>query len=121
MPDLATGSVRHPWIGISGRTLTPELAAELGLAVQSGVVVNEAIPGGPAAAAGVRGGGASASGELVRGGDVIVAIDGHPVPTFGAMAAHVLGRRVGDTVTVQLLRGGETLVLTVVLGERPNV
>jgi S1-C subfamily serine protease len=121
LPDLVLGAVRHPWIGISGRTLTPELADALGLAGRNGVVVIEAVPGGPAAAAGVRGSGVPASGEIPRGGDLIVAIDGHPVTTFGGMAAYVLSRRVGDAVTVQLLRGGETLAFTVVLGERPNV
>ena len=121
LPDLLTGAVRHPWIGIAGRTLTPDLAATLGLAGRSGVLVIEALPGGPAAAAGVRGSGGTASGEIPRGGDLIVAIDGEPVTTFGAMAAYVLSRRVGDAVTVQILRGGEPLAFTVVLGERPNV
>ena len=121
LPDLEAGSVRHAWIGIAGRTLTPELAQELGLAGRSGVVVLEAIPGGPAAEAGLRGGGPTASGEIPRGGDLIVAIDGRPVTTFGAMAAYVLSRRIGDAVTVQVLRSGEMFTTTVVLGERPNV
>jgi S1-C subfamily serine protease len=113
--------VRHPWIGIAGRTLTPELARELGLSGLSGVLVLEAVPGGPAAEAGLRGGSVPSSGEIPRGGDLIVAIDGRPTTTFGAMAAYVLGRRIGDSVTVQVLRDGETFTTTVVLGERPNV
>ena len=121
LPDLQTGSVRHAWIGIAGRTLTPELAQELGLAGRSGVVVLEAIPGGPAAQAGLRGGAATASGEIPRGGDLIVAIDGRPVTTFGTMAAYVLSRRFGDTVTVRVFRDGEMFTTTVVLGERPSV
>lgn len=120
LPDLTAGAVRHPWLGIAGRTLTPELAAELGLGGRGGVIVIEAIPGGPAAAAGVRGSGAAA-GELPRGGDLIVAVDGHPVPTFGALAAYVLSRRIGDAVTLEILRDGERLAVTVVLDERPNV
>lgn len=119
LPGLQTGSVRHAWIGIAGRTLTSELAQELGLAGRSGVVVLETIPGGPAAAAGLRGG--AASGEIPRGGDLIVAIDGRPVTTFGAMAAYILSRRIGDAVSVHVLRGGEMFSTTVVLGERPNV
>ena len=121
LPDLQAGSVRHPWIGIAGRTLTPELAQDLGLVGRSGVVVLEAIAGGPAAEAGLRGGSAAASEEIPRGGDLIVAIDGRPMPTFGAMAGYVLSRRIGDAVVVQVLRGGETFTMTVVLGERPNV
>ncbi len=121
MPDLQTGSVRHAWIGISGRTLTPELAVELGLAARSGVLVLEAIAGGPAAEAGLRGGVVTGSGEMPRGGDIIVAVDGRAVETFGALAAHVLSRRIGEAVTVQFIRGGETHTTTVVLGERPNI
>jgi len=120
MPDLLTGSVRHPWLGIAGRTLTPELAQELGLAGRNGVLVLEVIPGGPAVAAGLRGSGAP-SGEIPRGGDLIVAIDGRPVTAFGAMAAYVLSRRIGDTVTMQVLRDGELFTTTIVLGERPSV
>jgi S1-C subfamily serine protease len=121
MPDLMSGLVRHPWLGVGGRTLTPELAQELGLSGRTGVIVLEVMPGGPAAAAGLRGGGPAPSGEIPRGGDLIVAIDGAPVTTFGAMAAHILSRRIGDTVTVQVLRGGELFTTAIVLGERPSV
>ncbi|HEY6103797.1 MAG TPA: trypsin-like peptidase domain-containing protein [bacterium] len=121
MPDLLAGSVRHPWLGVSGRTLTPELAQQLGLAGRNGIVVLEVVPGGPAASAGLRAGGPAPSGELPRDGDLIVAIDGQPVTTFGAMAAYVLGRKIGDSVTVQVLRSGELLTTTIVLGERPSV
>lgn len=115
---LLAGEVRHPWLGIVGRTVTPELAGQLGLPVSAGVLVVEAIAGGPAAAAGVRG--PSDRGSL-RGGDVIVAADGQPVTTFGALAAHVLSRRIGDVVTLDLVRGDQTLQVAVVLGERPTL
>lgn len=121
MPDLLAGSVRHAWLGVSGTTITGQLAQELGLAVRSGVLVFEAIPGGPAAQAGLRGGMANGPRDVPRGGDIIVAIDGRPMTSFGAMASYVLSKRIGDAVTVEFIRGGSTFTTTIVLGERPNV
>ncbi|MDQ7820770.1 MAG: trypsin-like peptidase domain-containing protein [Armatimonadota bacterium] len=113
---LLAGEVRHPWLGIVGRTLTPELAAQLGLPVTSGVLVLEVVAGGPASVAGLRG----ASGrDVPRDGDVIVAIDGQPVASFGSLAAYVLGRRVGDAVTLEIVRDGQRVTTTVILAERP--
>ncbi len=119
--DLLAGEVRHPWLGIVGRTLTPEVASQLGLPVFAGVLVLEVVAGSPASLAGIRGGSAPGPRELPRGGDVIVAVDGQPVTTFGALAAYVLGRRIGDPVTLQILRDGQTLSATVVLAERPTL
>jgi S1-C subfamily serine protease len=117
--DLQAGDVRHPWLGIVGRTLTPDLAAQLGLPVSAGVLVLEVVAGSPASAAGLRAGAASSPQDLPRGGDVIVAVDGQPVATFGALAAYVLSRRIGDAVTLEILRDGQALSTTVILAERP--
>ncbi|HXF82363.1 MAG TPA: PDZ domain-containing protein, partial [bacterium] len=120
LAELRAGFVRHPWLGLSGITITPQVALELGLA-PGGVLITEVIEGGPAALAGLRGGRAASARDLPRGGDVIVAIDGRPVATFGTLAAYVLSRRIGDTVTLELLRDGQTVLTTVVLGERPGI
>ncbi|HEY3247802.1 MAG TPA: trypsin-like peptidase domain-containing protein [bacterium] len=122
LPDLRAGTVRHPWLGVTGQTIDDELAAELGLPVRSGVLVFEVVDGGPAALAGLRGGRPAASPrDAPRGGDIIVAIDGRPVRTFGALAGYVLSRHIGDTVTLEILRDGRTFSVSVVLGERPNI
>ncbi|MDQ7842995.1 MAG: trypsin-like peptidase domain-containing protein [Armatimonadota bacterium] len=118
---LRAGSVRHPWLGIRGLTVTAALAEEIELAVRRGVLITEVIPGGPAAQAGLRGGVAASPDDLPRGGDVIVALDGRPTPTFGALAAHVLGRRIGDPVSVEFLRDGRLQTAVVILGERPGI
>jgi len=118
---LRTGGVRHAWLGIRGVTVTAALAQELGLAVPGGVLITEVIPGAPAAQAGLRGGVAASPDELPRGGDVVVALDGRPVPTFGTLAAYVLSRRIGDSVTVEFIRDGRLLTASVILGERPAI
>jgi len=123
-PNLAalrTGVVRHAWLGVSGLTLNERLAQELGLSIQRGVLVTEVVPGAPAAQAGLRGGAAAAPGVVPRGGDIIVAIDGRPVPSFGTLAAYILGRRIGETVTLEFIRDGQAYTAAVVLGERPGI
>lgn len=121
MNDLRVGDVRHPWLGIVGRTITGELAAELMLPVQRGVLILDVLDASPASLAGLRGGQTGAPRDLPRGGDIIVAIDGGPVESFGSLAAHILGRRIGDTVTLEVLRDGQAFETTAVLAERPTL
>lgn len=121
LPDLRAGSVRHAWLGITGTTIDDELASELGLSVRSGVLILDVVDGGPAALAGLHGGRTGGPREVARGGDIIVSIDGRPVSTFGGLAGHVLGKRIGDTVMLDILRDGRTFSVPVTLGERPNI
>jgi len=119
--DLLAGAVHHPWIGIVGETITGDMAQELGLPVQRGVFVLEVVEGSPAALAGLLGGQSSAPSVLPLGGDIITAIDGRPVQSYGELAAYILSKRIGDTVTLQLVRGGRSASVTVVLAERPSL
>lgn len=121
LPDLRAGMVRHPWLGITGTTITDELVGELGLSVRRGVIIFEVVPGGPAAQAGLRGGRANGPRDVPRGGDVILAIDGRPISTFGQVASYVLSKRIGDTIVLDLLRDGQPVSASVVLGERPTL
>lgn len=121
LPNLRTGSVRHPWLGITGTTIDDDVASELGLSVHTGVLIFEVIDGGPAALAGLRGGRTAGPREVPRGGDIIVAIDGRSISTFGGLASYILGKRIGDTVMLDILRDGRTFTVSVTLGERPNI
>lgn len=121
IPDLRAGTVRHPWIGVVGATITNQLVAELGLAVRSGVLILEVVEGGPAAQAGLRGGRAGGPRDIPRGGDIITSVDGRPLASFGALASYVLSRRIGDSVTLEFIRDGQVFSATVVLGERPGI
>ena len=114
MPDMLAGkTVRHPWLGLSGLDVTTFVAAELGLPVQSGVLVANVLPNGPAAQDGLRGGGAS-------GGDIVQAIDGKAVATIAELIAYADRRLIGDRVTLRVLRVGQALDIAVVLGEFPD-
>jgi S1-C subfamily serine protease len=110
------------WLGIMGRTLTTELAAELGYETgRQGALVEEVLPNGPADRAGLRGGSGTVAldGYEVRvGGDLITAFDGHPVSGFEALKSHVEASSPGQEVELGILRDGEQVELQVTLGQR---
>ncbi|MBI2940691.1 MAG: trypsin-like peptidase domain-containing protein [Chloroflexi bacterium] len=118
LPRLTTGArIEHPWLGISGIALTESLAQELGLSVTRGIVVAEAVPNSPAAKAGLRG--ASVRGEVPRGGDVIVTMDGRQVQSVTDISSYLDTKRVGDQITLEVIRDGKTQQITVTLGAWP--
>jgi 2-alkenal reductase len=122
---IAEGRYRHPWLGIRGYTLRPELVEALDLPVQRGALVAEVIEGGPAADAGLRGG----TSEVVvpnypepvtAGGDVVVAIDDTPVAGMDDIITYLQRTEVNQRVTLTILRDGEQTTVEVTLGERPE-
>lgn len=130
---IEKGKYEHPFIGISGLTLSPEINEVLGFPKDlRGAYVNEALPGYPAAKAGVRGGTEKvdyvidfdASGRPVylrRGGDVIVAINDYPVRKFDDLLVYLVRyASPGDTVVLTLWREGKTVRVPVTLGVRPH-
>jgi S1-C subfamily serine protease len=125
LPQLiARGRVSHPWLGIAGLDVTPELAKALKLPVSEGVMVVQASPQGPARKAGIRGAvkRARVGNTLVAvGGDIIVAIDGRKVTSVDDLIAFLDSeRKVGDRVKVDVLRDGRSLTIAVRLGELPE-
>ncbi|MBI4345811.1 MAG: trypsin-like peptidase domain-containing protein [Elusimicrobia bacterium] len=120
LPRLQTGARVEPvWLGISGIAVDPSIVAELGLPVDSGVLVASVVPGGPADVAGIRGGAAS-SGAVPSGGDVIVAVDGAAVRAVPDISQRIAGRKPGDTVRVTIVRGTERRDVTVALQAWPT-
>lgn len=121
---IEKGTYTHPWIGISGTSLTPELAEAMGLpAEQRGALVIEVVSGGPAERAGLRGSTrrVTIDGQTMTvGGDVIIALDDNPVRSFEDLVA-VLSRhtRPGQRVRLTVLRDGKTTEIPLTLGERP--
>jgi S1-C subfamily serine protease len=117
------GSVQHAYLGIEGADLTSQLADALNLPVQQGALVQKVTPGGPAADAGLQGGGSatvSIGGSQVKaGGDVITAVDGKPITGMDDLIAAINLKQPGDTVTLDVLHGGSKSQIDVKLGDRP--
>jgi S1-C subfamily serine protease len=120
--DLITeGRVHLAYIGVQTIPVGGYLAQALDLPVEEGLLVETAAKGGPAAAAGVRGGDRVAQAGMQRiaiGGDVIVAIDGTKIANTMDLNIILNRKRPGDTVTLTVYRGGKKLDISVKLGER---
>ncbi len=119
--DLITlGTVRRPSLGIQTLPIGPELAQEMGLPSDYGVLIVRTIPGGAADQAGLHGGNQRAylgNAPIMIGGDLIVAIDGDPIGEQQDLANAMNKHRAGDTVTVTIYRNKRKMDVKVVLGE----
>ncbi len=125
VPSLITaGSFQHPWLGVAGRDMTPGIAERLGLEEPRGFLVMEVVAGSPAEAAGIRGGDEDATidGVPVKlGGDVIVSIDNQTVRKIDDILVYLQREKsVGDELQLTILRDGQELNVTAVLGARPS-
>jgi 2-alkenal reductase len=121
--EIIREPVGRPWFGFDGRPLTPGLVQAMDLDVQQGLLVTMVQNDSPADVAGLRGGTSTANieGSEVRiGGDVIVEVDGIPVTGVEQIRSILETSRVGDTVNLTVLRGNDTLRISVVLGEFPG-
>src|SRR6266478_278433 len=119
--DLVTlGRVRRPALGVSTIPIGPELAEQIGLPVDFGLLIVKVSPGGAAEHAGLRGGTERAylgNIPIMLGGDLIVAIDGENVQDQQDLAQVMNAHRAGDRVKVTLYRGKQKMEVTVTLGE----
>src|SRR5262249_43365011 len=120
--DLITdGRLHRAFLGVETLPVSDYLAQPLDLPVQEGLLVETVRRGGPAAAAGIRGGDRVVLAGMRRihiGGDVIVAIDGKAIASQVDVSLALNRRRPGDTVTVTVYRGGKKMDIPVKLGER---
>ncbi len=103
---LEAGHVDRGWLGIEADTLSPDAAGDLG--VKGGVLVGSVDSGGPALTAGLA------------ANDIVVAVDGAPVRSMTELIVAVRARRPGETVTLDVVRGGQHRSVRVRLGTRPD-
>jgi S1-C subfamily serine protease len=114
------GHVRRPTLGIVPLAIGPDLAQQIGLAADSGVLILRTVPGGAADKAGLHGGRERAylgNTEIFLGGDLIVGLDDQPVTSPQDLAEIMNRHEVGDSVVVTFLRGQRRLTAKVILGD----
>ncbi|HVS99919.1 MAG TPA: trypsin-like peptidase domain-containing protein [Solirubrobacterales bacterium] len=117
------GTAEYAYIGVSTQPLYPELADKLGLDTEFGALIAEVVPGGPAAAAGLRGGDQTIRFQAIEyktGGDVIVEADGHPVTQPDSLIELIDEKEPGEKLDLTILRDGERKQVEVTLGKRPD-
>lgn len=122
---IKDGKYQHSWLGISGASLTPDLAAAMKLdANQRGILVAEVISGSPAEKTGLRPSQDVVTvdgSQLPVGGDVITAIDDQETQTIEDLIAYLaVNTQVGQQATLTILRDGKVESLEVTLATRPN-
>jgi S1-C subfamily serine protease len=119
--DLVTlGRVRRPALGVLTLPIGPELANQLGLAADSGLLIIQVVQGSGADRAGLRAGTERAylgNTPIMIGGDLIVAVDGQEIQDQQDLSHAMQNHRAGDTVTVTIYRGKKRMDVKVTLGE----
>src|SRR5581483_8523403 len=119
--DLVSyGRVRRPSLGVEVLPISPELAQEIGLSADHGLLIMRVVPGGAGDQAGLRGGSERAylgNTPILLGGDLIVAIDGQPVEDTQDRSHVMTQHKAGDTATVTVYRGRRKMDVRVTLGE----
>ncbi len=118
------GQVRRPSLGIVSYPIGPDLAEQMGLNADYGVLIQKVVPGGAADRAGLHGGNEQAyvgNQPIMLGGDLIVAIDGQQVTDPQDISAIMDRHQAGDTITVTILRGRKQMNIKVTLGEARGV
>ncbi|MEE2971316.1 MAG: DegQ family serine endoprotease [Pseudomonadota bacterium] len=103
------GKIERPWFGASMQDMTTDLAASVGLARPTGVIIGAVYPNGPADRAGL----------LV--GDVILAVNGREIAEKAALNFRIGTLKLGGTARLKILRGGEKRTLTLDLITAPNI
>lgn len=120
---IADGQYEHPWIGIRMFAVDPFVARRFELDTNQGVLIQEVVPGSPAAAARLQAGLEQveyAGGDLLLGGDIIVAIENQVVRDSDDLIGYLaLETSVGDTVTLTVMRDGSEQQVPVTLEARP--
>jgi S1-C subfamily serine protease len=104
---MSDGAVTYPFFGIKYTPVTPQVAAQEELSVDTGVLVTEVSAGGPAETAGVQ------------AGDVVLAIDGQNIDEQNAFSEVLFSHKPGDMVEAAIQRGDQQMTVQVTLGTRP--
>jgi len=121
---IEKGEYEHPWIGISGRDIDPDMAKVMELKDAVGFLVVTVVEDSPASKAGLIGSEKTIQVEGVSypiGGDIILSVDGMEVRKIDDILIHLQrAKSVGDEMILEILRDGRTTNISIILQERPN-
>ena len=122
---IEEGKYSHPWIGISGKDIDPELAKVRDLDQSKGFLIVTVVPGSPAEIAGLKGVSEIkiiGDKEYPADGDIIISVDGKEVRKISDILIHLQEEKsVGDEMILGILRDGEVMHIILVLIERPDL
>ena len=118
---IQTGTYNHPWLGIAGGAVAPDVAQAAGLPRnEKGVIVGSVQTGSPAEKAGIQATTQNDFSNAQNLGDIITAIDGHPLKSIDDLINYIdLHKSIGDNVALTINRHGQVMNLNMVLETRP--
>jgi S1-C subfamily serine protease len=118
---IQTGTYNHPWLGIAGGAITPDIAQSAGLSRNyKGVVVGSVQTGSPAEKAGLKAVSQDQVSNTQQVGDIIIRADGHPLRSIDDLINYIdTQKSVGDNVNLAVNRHGQIMNMNLVLGARP--
>jgi S1-C subfamily serine protease len=117
------GEAEYAYIGVATQPVYPQLADKLDLDADHGALLSEVVSGGPADKAGLKGPDGKVTFQATpyeTGGDVVLAIDGHPVVQPDDLARYIAAHQPGETVRLEILRDNKREEINVTLGKRPQ-
>lgn len=104
---ITHGRVMRPWLGVSGLSITPEIASYYSLAVDKGALITDVMPGSPAESA-----------EMQRG-DIIIGFGDKAVNSIEDLVKEIQKRKIGDKAKVLMIRDRERWMADVKLEQTP--
>ncbi|MFZ0183675.1 MAG: trypsin-like peptidase domain-containing protein [Nitrosotalea sp.] len=121
---IQDGHYKHPWLGISGITIDPDLSDSLGLSIQSGFLIENIVPDSPAANAGLIASNQTKMADGIKykiGGDIIVGVDNTPVKKLEDLLNYLQDNKsAGDKMILKIIRNYKPIEVTLTLQERPS-
>jgi S1-C subfamily serine protease len=121
---ITTGEYQHPYLGVTGVDITPQLAKIFGLIDAKGFLVTDITPGSPASRAGFHTGGVTydQQGQITNSyGDIIIKIDGNDVRKIDDILTYLeREKKANDSVTLTVIRDNQLTDISIVLGARPT-
>ena len=120
---IQTGHYKHPWLGVSGITVDPDLADSLGLSTHSGFLIENIVSDSPASKAGLHASNQTKTVDGIKykfGGDIITGIDSIKVTKLEDLLNYLQDYKyAGDTMIMHIVRDNKTMDMTLTLQERP--
>jgi S1-C subfamily serine protease len=115
---------QHSWLGIGTEDMSYDIAAEMGLNLTYGVLIDQVVSGGPADHAGMKAGTDQVvidGSQVIVGGDLVIAIDGHKIIGSQEFSTYIEeNTRPNQTVDLTIIRANQIMDLNVLLGVRPS-
>ncbi len=118
------GRARRPSLDIVTMAIGPDVAEQIGLPADYGILIERVLPGGAAETAGLRGGNQLAykgNTQVMLGGDLIVGFDGEEITTPQDLSAAMNRHHAGDTVVLTIYRGQQKMKVKVTLADAKEV